>query len=76
MSEIVVHRLFHPWLHSDFIFFKLSAMGKRHDECLKVLHGFTNKVQYQTERSFSIKAYIMTDQEHCHTLLTARQTEK
>jgi len=45
MSEIILHRLFHPWLHPDFIFFKLSAMGKRHDECLKVLHGFTNKVQ-------------------------------
>jgi hypothetical protein len=44
MSEIVVHRMFRPWLHPDFIF-KLSAMGKRHDECLKVVHGFTNKVQ-------------------------------
>jgi hypothetical protein len=27
MSEIMVHRLIHPWLHPDFIF-KLSAMGK------------------------------------------------
>jgi hypothetical protein len=44
MTEIMVHRLIHPWLHSDFIF-KLSATGKRHDECLKVIHGFTNKVQ-------------------------------
>ncbi|PNF27068.1 Cytochrome P450 4C1, partial [Cryptotermes secundus] len=43
LSEIIVNRIFRPWLHYDFIF-RLSALGKRSDQCLGVLHGFTNKV--------------------------------
>ncbi|XP_069699698.1 cytochrome P450 4C1-like [Periplaneta americana] len=43
VSDIVIQRALRPWLHSNFIF-KLSARGKRHDQCLRVLHGFTNKV--------------------------------
>ena len=44
MGEINCYRHFRPWLHSDFIF-KMLPIGKRHDECLEVLHGFTRKVQ-------------------------------
>jgi hypothetical protein len=44
MSEITMGRMFQPWLHPDFIF-KLSTLGRRSDQCLKVLHGFTDKVQ-------------------------------
>ncbi|PSN54065.1 Cytochrome P450 4C1 [Blattella germanica] len=43
MSEITVKRMFRPWLHPEFTF-KLSKMGRRTDQCLKILHGFTNKV--------------------------------
>ncbi|XP_069699699.1 cytochrome P450 4C1-like [Periplaneta americana] len=43
MSEITIQRMIHPWLHPSFLF-KFSKVGRRHDECLRVLHGFTNKV--------------------------------
>ncbi|PNF27071.1 Cytochrome P450 4C1, partial [Cryptotermes secundus] len=43
MSEITVQRIFQPWLHPESIF-KLFRIGRRHDECLRVLHGFTRKV--------------------------------
>lgn len=44
MSEITVKRMLDPLLHPEFIF-KLSRFGRRHDECLRVLHGFTKKVR-------------------------------
>ena len=43
MSEIAVKRMMMPWLQIPIIF-KLSKMGKRFTECLKILHGFTNRV--------------------------------
>jgi len=43
MSEIIVHRLVRPWLFVEWIF-KLIGAKKSHDECLRVLHGFTNRV--------------------------------
>ncbi|GFG37750.1 hypothetical protein Cfor_02942, partial [Coptotermes formosanus] len=43
MGEIIINRLFRPWLYLNFIF-KMSAIGRRNDECLRVLHGFTNKM--------------------------------
>ncbi|XP_069699710.1 cytochrome P450 4C1-like isoform X1 [Periplaneta americana] len=43
MSELTVHRIFRPWLHNDFVY-KLTEKGKRHEECLRVLHSFTKRV--------------------------------
>ncbi|XP_069699701.1 cytochrome P450 4C1-like [Periplaneta americana] len=43
MSEVLIERLVRPWLYNKFIF-KMSARGRRHDQCLRVLHGFTKKV--------------------------------
>jgi hypothetical protein len=43
MSEIIMHRAFWPWLHPDFIF-KTMTGWKRNEECLEVVHGFTNRV--------------------------------
>ncbi|XP_069699703.1 cytochrome P450 4C1-like [Periplaneta americana] len=43
MSEVLVERMQRPWLHNEFLF-KLSARGRRHDRCLRMLHGFTSKV--------------------------------
>ena len=36
-------RIVTPFLHNEFLF-RLSRLGKRHDQNLKILHGFTNKV--------------------------------
>jgi len=43
MSTIIVHRLIRPWLYLDWIF-TLTGGAKNHDECLRVLHGFTKRV--------------------------------
>ena len=43
MSEITLQRMFTPWLHREF-FFGLSELGRRHDQNLKILHGFTKRV--------------------------------
>ena len=44
MSELVRRRIIRPWFHPDAIY-RLSKEGKRHAECLSILHGFTNKVR-------------------------------
>ena len=43
MSEISIKRALTPWFHIQAIF-NMSKYGKRHTECLKILHGFTKKV--------------------------------
>jgi hypothetical protein len=43
LSEVTISRMIRPWLHPEFIF-RLSSAGKRYNECLALLHGFTNKV--------------------------------
>ncbi|PSN54059.1 hypothetical protein C0J52_03127 [Blattella germanica] len=58
MSEIIMNRLFRPWLHPDFMF-KLSSIGKRHDECLRVLHGFTNQGHDTTSAGMSWTIYLL-----------------
>ncbi|KDR12229.1 Cytochrome P450 4C1 [Zootermopsis nevadensis] len=50
MSEIIMHRMLRPWLHPDFIF-KFTTLGKRTDQCLRVLHGFTNRVIQERKAS-------------------------
>ncbi|XP_069699685.1 cytochrome P450 4C1-like [Periplaneta americana] len=49
LSEVVVQRIHKPWLHSP-LFFNLSQLGKRHKHCLKILHGFTNRVIQERKR--------------------------
>ncbi|KAJ9600115.1 hypothetical protein L9F63_009591, partial [Diploptera punctata] len=43
LSEIVIKRLFRPWLHPDFIF-KMSNIGRRAAVCLDILHSYVDKV--------------------------------
>ena len=43
MSEITIKRVIQPWLSIELLF-KLTKFGRRHDQCIKILHGFTNKV--------------------------------
>ena len=43
MSEIAVKRVLTPWLYIKAIF-NMSKYGVRHKQCLKILHGFTNRV--------------------------------
>ena len=44
MTELVVRRVNRPWFHPDIIY-RLTKDGKRHAECLSILHGFTNRVR-------------------------------
>jgi hypothetical protein len=39
----MLYRMFHPYLHPDFIF-NLSSKGRQHKKYLSILHGFTRKV--------------------------------
>jgi hypothetical protein len=43
MSEMTVRRSSRPWLQSEF-FFRKTQLGRRYNQCLSVLHGFTNRV--------------------------------
>lgn len=43
MTDKIVHRFIKPWFHNDFIF-RHSNFGRMHDENLKILHEFTEKV--------------------------------
>jgi hypothetical protein len=38
----MLYRMFHPYLHPDFIF-NLSSKGRQHKKYLSILHGFTRK---------------------------------
>jgi hypothetical protein len=42
-----------PWFWSDAIF-KLSADGREHDQCLKVIHGCTANVIKERATAFQI----------------------
>nr|XP_022318084.1 cytochrome P450 4V2-like isoform X1 [Crassostrea virginica]XP_022318120.1 cytochrome P450 4V2-like isoform X1 [Crassostrea virginica] len=43
MTELVLQRQRTPWYWPDFLY-NTIGYGKEHDRCLKILHGFTNKV--------------------------------
>ncbi|KAL6259145.1 hypothetical protein P5V15_009067 [Pogonomyrmex californicus] len=43
MGNIFVYRLMRPWLAFDSIF-ALTPMGRKQAKCLKILHGFTEKI--------------------------------
>jgi hypothetical protein len=43
MSELIVRRATRPWAHNDVVY-RLTRDGRRHEECLEILHGFTKKV--------------------------------
>ncbi|XP_069680185.1 cytochrome P450 4C1-like [Periplaneta americana] len=53
MSELVRDRMERPWLHPDFLH-QLSSNGRKQKKCLKILHGFTNKVIQ--ERKLKVKS--------------------
>ncbi|ODM88969.1 Cytochrome P450 4c3 [Orchesella cincta] len=56
LSDLVQYRQFRPWLHSDLMW-KLSSSGKENDQCLKILHGFTDLVirERKEERAEMLK---------------------
>jgi Cytochrome P450. len=43
ISTLVLERMMRPWLWPSLIF-GLTRDGKRHEENLKILHGFTRRV--------------------------------
>ncbi|XP_025268732.1 cytochrome P450 4C1-like [Camponotus floridanus] len=43
MIELIIYRIFRPWLHNDMIFL-LSSQGRKQKKILKILHGFTEKI--------------------------------
>ncbi|KAL6257984.1 hypothetical protein P5V15_011579 [Pogonomyrmex californicus] len=43
MGDIIINRVLRPWLAFDMIF-ALTSMGKKQNRCLKILHGFTEKI--------------------------------
>ncbi|KAJ9577305.1 hypothetical protein L9F63_006144, partial [Diploptera punctata] len=43
MSEIAIKRMLIPWMRFQPVF-KLSKLGRRHEQCLDILHGFTKRV--------------------------------
>ncbi|XP_011637635.1 cytochrome P450 4C1-like isoform X1 [Pogonomyrmex barbatus] len=43
IEEISFYRLLRPWLYFNVIF-ALTPMGRRQAKCLKILHGFTEKI--------------------------------
>ena len=40
-----------PWLYADFVWYYLSAVGRRNRKCLKLLHGFTENVRNRNPES-------------------------
>uniref|UniRef100_A0A1B6E6L3 Cytochrome P450 n=1 Tax=Clastoptera arizonana TaxID=38151 RepID=A0A1B6E6L3_9HEMI len=53
MTDIIISRLFSPWLYPDFIFYSISSIGKRFAKSLKILHDFSNQVV--TDKRWSLK---------------------
>ena len=45
VSEITMKRLKSFWLFPDLIFYNLP-IGREYKHCLKILHGFTDKVGF------------------------------
>nr|QST15019.1 CYP4AP6 protein [Diaphanosoma celebensis] len=43
ISQIIIERYSNPWLQADCIF-ALTAIGREHSRCLKILHNFTDNV--------------------------------
>ncbi|XP_078382587.1 cytochrome P450 4V2-like [Oculina patagonica] len=43
MSELIQMRQRSPWLFPDIVYY-FTPSGREHNRCLKILHGFTNKV--------------------------------
>ncbi|CAI9622908.1 unnamed protein product [Staurois parvus] len=54
MSDMIQCRQKMPWLWPDFVYSRLKA-GKNHDKNLKILHGFTDKVETILERAEELK---------------------
>ncbi|KAJ4433395.1 Cytochrome P450 4C1, partial [Periplaneta americana] len=53
MSELTLWRMVCPWLHPDFLF-RLSSSGKKYNECLNIVHSFTNKVIRERKADYKI----------------------
>ncbi|EZA52917.1 Cytochrome P450 4C1, partial [Ooceraea biroi] len=49
LSKILVYRFFRPWYPSDRLFW-FSSEYKQQPKCLKVLHGFTEKIIAERKR--------------------------
>jgi cytochrome P450 family 4 len=52
VSNLIVKRMFRPWLHPDFIW-KISPEGRAEKKYLKVLHDFTENVITERRKLFT-----------------------
>ncbi|XP_075224461.1 cytochrome P450 4C1-like [Lycorma delicatula] len=48
-SEIIIERMYKPWLHYDTLF-KLTSLGKEMFKCIKRIHKFTETVLSQRQQ--------------------------
>lgn len=51
ITELIQKRQRSPWLWPDIVYF-LTPSGREHNHCLKILHGFTNKVRIPMRKNF------------------------
>ncbi|KAB7493926.1 Cytochrome P450 4c3 [Armadillidium nasatum] len=54
IGEIIQVRQCRPWLHPN-ILFKLFGYAKEHDECLRILHGFSYDTIRQRRHEYEMK---------------------
>ncbi|PSN44006.1 hypothetical protein C0J52_17230 [Blattella germanica] len=64
LSDAILHRIIHPWLHPQVVF-DLTSKGAKFKECLKMVHDFTNKVikEKKTLHSKKTKAKVQTHED-------------
>lgn len=60
IGSIVLNRQAKFWMQSDFIF-KLTDDYRKHEECLKILHGFSYRVIRERKETISKQQKIKVD---------------
>ena len=60
ISKLIVERVFFPpyWITSIF---NLSSVGRKHNKCLEILHGFTRKVILERNADFEKNNFNSTN---------------
>jgi hypothetical protein len=62
MSDVILHRVKSPWLWPDLIY-NMCPSGRIHNNCLKILHGFTNKVILDSLNERNIVLYCTVNRD-------------
>ncbi|XP_039312577.1 cytochrome P450 4C1 isoform X1 [Solenopsis invicta] len=65
VGKIIIYRAMRPWLFPNMIF-SLTSMGKKFNENLKILHGFTDKIieerkQYHNDTNGRFLTHLSND---------------